>query len=157
MAPKKIVRVLAIAAVVFSTLSFVPSNLVRPVSFAFARDVARTGDGHSPCVPVGGALTTNIGAIAGVTNLGPVFGDLAGSVAATILGQNSETTGPTSAVGPASSTIPRATWIISGWRTFTRIHSCCAIAARSVTRTELRPALRTPSSGPGDGETPSYA
>lgn len=31
---------------------------------------------------------TNIGAIAGQTNLGPVFGDLAGSVAATILGQN---------------------------------------------------------------------
>ena len=90
MAPKKIVRVLAIAAVVFSTLSFVPSNLVRPVSVAFAREVARTGDGHSPCVPVGGALTTNIGAIAGVTNLGPVFGDLAGSVAATILGQNSD-------------------------------------------------------------------
>jgi hypothetical protein len=32
---------------------------------------------------------TNIGAIAGTTNLGPVSGDLAGSVAATILGQNS--------------------------------------------------------------------
>jgi hypothetical protein len=35
---------------------------------------------------------TNIGAIAGVTNLGPVFGDLNGSVAATILGQNSNGT-----------------------------------------------------------------
>ena len=33
---------------------------------------------------------TNIGAIAGVTNLGPVFGALAGSVAATILGQNGD-------------------------------------------------------------------
>ena len=32
---------------------------------------------------------TNIGAIAGVTNLGPASGDLAGSLAATILGQNS--------------------------------------------------------------------
>ena len=31
---------------------------------------------------------TNIGAIAGVTNLGPASGDLAGSLAATILGQN---------------------------------------------------------------------
>jgi len=41
------------------------------------------------CVPVGGVLMTNIDAIAGQTNLGPVFGDLAGSVAATILGQNS--------------------------------------------------------------------
>jgi hypothetical protein len=38
----------------------------------------------SGCAPVGGELMTNIGAIAGVTNLGPVFGDLAGSVAATI-------------------------------------------------------------------------
>ncbi|MGD1158534.1 MAG: hypothetical protein ABSA41_22295 [Terriglobia bacterium] len=33
---------------------------------------------------------TNIGAIAGETNLGPVFGDLEGSVAATILGQNGD-------------------------------------------------------------------
>lgn len=47
---------------------------------------------HSNCVPVGGALMTNIGTIAGVTNLGPVFGDLAGSVAATLLGQNSNGT-----------------------------------------------------------------
>lgn len=40
------------------------------------------------CQTVGGALMTNIGAIAGQTNLGPVFGDLQGSVAATILGQD---------------------------------------------------------------------
>jgi len=33
---------------------------------------------------------TNIGAIAGESNLGPVFGDLSGSVAATILGQNAD-------------------------------------------------------------------
>jgi len=33
---------------------------------------------------------TNIGAIEGVTNLGPVSGDLQGSVAATIKGQDSE-------------------------------------------------------------------
>jgi hypothetical protein len=44
------------------------------------------------CKPVGGELMTNIGAIAGQTNLGPVFGDLAGSVAATILGQNTNGT-----------------------------------------------------------------
>ena len=44
------------------------------------------------CKHVGGALMTNIGAIAGGTNLGPVFGDLAGSVAATILGQNANGT-----------------------------------------------------------------
>jgi hypothetical protein len=44
------------------------------------------------CENVGGVLMTNIGAIAGVTNLGPVSGDLAGSVAATILGQNTDGT-----------------------------------------------------------------
>ncbi|HVP55289.1 MAG TPA: hypothetical protein VMU45_09865 [Candidatus Eisenbacteria bacterium] len=40
------------------------------------------------CDAVGGVLMTNINAIAGQTNLGPVFGDLAGSVAATIVGQD---------------------------------------------------------------------
>jgi hypothetical protein len=40
------------------------------------------------CEDVGGVLMTNIGAIAGQTNLGPVFGDLQGSVAATIVGQD---------------------------------------------------------------------
>lgn len=40
------------------------------------------------CQTVGGVLMTNIGAIAGGTNLGPVFGDLQGSVAATIVGQD---------------------------------------------------------------------
>jgi hypothetical protein len=42
------------------------------------------------CESVGGVLMTNIGAIEGKTNLGPVFGDLAGSVAATIMGQDAE-------------------------------------------------------------------
>jgi hypothetical protein len=44
------------------------------------------------CQAVGGVLMTNIGAINGnggpPTNLGPVYGDLQGSVAATILGQD---------------------------------------------------------------------
>src|SRR4029077_17796689 len=40
------------------------------------------------CQVVGGVLMTNIGAIEGVTNLGPVTGDLQGSVAATIKGQD---------------------------------------------------------------------
>lgn len=42
------------------------------------------------CDSVGGVLMTNIAAIDGVYNLGPVFGDLQGSVAAKILGQNSD-------------------------------------------------------------------
>jgi hypothetical protein len=44
------------------------------------------------CAPVGGELMTNIGLINGVYNLGPVFGDLAGSVAAQILSQNPDGT-----------------------------------------------------------------
>ena len=45
------------------------------------------------CQTIGGVLMTNIGAIHGdaikiPTNLGPVFGDLQGSVAATIMGQD---------------------------------------------------------------------
>jgi hypothetical protein len=42
------------------------------------------------CQVVGGVLMTNIGAIEGITNLGPVSGDLQGSIAATIKGQDSE-------------------------------------------------------------------
>ncbi len=78
----KRLTVRALAGVVFPLLAFIPNNLVPLAPVAFAQN------GVPPCVLVGGALTTNIGAIAGVTNLGPVFGDLAGSVAATILGQN---------------------------------------------------------------------
>jgi hypothetical protein len=42
------------------------------------------------CVAVGGVLFTNINVIAGVTNMGPVFGDLKGSVAATVLSSNAD-------------------------------------------------------------------
>jgi hypothetical protein len=44
------------------------------------------------CQTVGGVLMTNINAIAGTTNLGPVYGDLQGSVGATIVGQNKDGT-----------------------------------------------------------------
>jgi hypothetical protein len=76
----------ALAGVIFSVLAFSPTDLVRLTPVAFAQDRP------SACVHVGGVLMTNIGTIAGVTNLGPVSGDLAGSVAATILGQNSNGT-----------------------------------------------------------------
>jgi hypothetical protein len=75
MKPKSICRATGLAGVAFALLGLAPNTL------AFA---------EPSCVPVGGALMTNIGAIAGVTNLGPVSGDLSGSVAATILGQNSD-------------------------------------------------------------------
>ena len=71
------------AGVMFLLLSFGASSLLRLTPAAAAESDS------SHCVPVGGALMTNIGAIAGVTNLGPASGDLAGSLAATILGQNS--------------------------------------------------------------------
>jgi len=74
------VRVLS--GVIFSLLAFT-NNLAGVTHVALAQDQ------NEHCVAVGGALITNIGAIAGVTNLGPVSGDLNGSVAATILGQNS--------------------------------------------------------------------
>ena len=74
------------AGVMFILLSFVANSLFRLTPVA----VAQAASSH--CVPVSGALMTNIGAIAGVTNLGPVSGDLSGSVAATILGQNSNGT-----------------------------------------------------------------
>jgi len=77
---KRLVSVMALAGVVFSLLAFVPNNLVGPTPVAFA-------EGNSACVPVGGALMTNIGVIpfgpVGATNMGPATGDLAGSVAAT--------------------------------------------------------------------------
>ena len=85
MALKKL-AVRGLAGVIFSLLVFPPTNLIHLGSVAFAQD------GSSACVAVGGVLMTNIGTIAGVTNLGPVSGDLAGSVAATILGKNSNGT-----------------------------------------------------------------
>jgi hypothetical protein len=74
------------AGVMFLLLSFVTNSPLRLTPVAAAEAAS------SHCVPVGGALMTNIGAIAGVTNLGPASGDLAGSLAATILGQNSNGT-----------------------------------------------------------------
>lgn len=76
----------AFAGAMFLLLSVVPNNLIPLTAVASAQQ------SPSHCVPVSGALMTNIGAIAGVTNLGPASGDLAGSLAATILGQNSNGT-----------------------------------------------------------------
>jgi len=62
------------------------------LTFVLTNSVAQSAHADPNCSPVGGVLMTNIGAIAGQTNLGPVSGDLAGSVAATILGQNANGT-----------------------------------------------------------------
>ncbi|MGA2186540.1 MAG: hypothetical protein ABSH47_26285 [Bryobacteraceae bacterium] len=58
---------------------------------AWARDARQLSPMFVVCQPVGGVLMTNINAIAlpsatNGSNLGPVFGDLQGAVAATILG-----------------------------------------------------------------------
>ena len=50
------------------------------------------GDPDNRCKQVGGVLMTNIGAIDAKYNLGPVFGDLRGSVAAQILSANPDGT-----------------------------------------------------------------
>jgi hypothetical protein len=50
----------------------------------------RSESGERHCIHVGGMLMTNVGAIEGVTNLGPVSGDLQGSIAATIKGQDAQ-------------------------------------------------------------------
>lgn len=83
MTPKRTVAVRALVGVIFTLLASLPNHIVPLTPFALAQGQ------NEHCVQVGGALITNIGAIAGVTNLGPVSGDLNGSVAATILGQNS--------------------------------------------------------------------
>ena len=77
-----------ITGALLTLLAFVPNSLVSASSVAMAQN----SDPDRTCTHVGGALMTNIGAVAGVTNLGPVFGDLSGSVAATILGQNPDGT-----------------------------------------------------------------
>lgn len=70
---------------VLSILSAFPDSNLHMTSLAFAEEQTK----HR-CEPVGGSLLTNIGVLPNETNLGPVFGDLRGSVAASILGQNSD-------------------------------------------------------------------
>ena len=69
------VAVFAPAAALFSGAS--PSPKAAP----------RSGDHDRHCVPVGGMVMTNFGAIDPLTNtLGPATGDLRGAVSATLLG-----------------------------------------------------------------------
>jgi hypothetical protein len=69
------VAVFAPAAALFSGAS--PSPKAAP----------RSGDHDRHCVPVGGTVMTNFGAIDPLTNtLGPATGDLRGAVSATLLG-----------------------------------------------------------------------
>ena len=53
------------------------------------------GQGSSNCLPVGGMLMTNLGAVDASTTMGPVTGDLKGAVGVTILGQTVQNGGAT--------------------------------------------------------------
>jgi hypothetical protein len=68
----------AVAALVISAIVLLPQTGL--------------GQGHSNCTPVGGAVMTNVGAIDGIYNLGPAWGDLGGAIAAKIVSVNSDGT-----------------------------------------------------------------
>ena len=65
-------------------------SILAAMAFLVAGAAAQQNSKPEHCRPIGGVLMTNIGTIEGVTNLGPVSGDLQGSVAATIKGRDSE-------------------------------------------------------------------
>jgi len=81
---RRLVIVVLLAGGAFSLVALAPrGTILRAPAVAVAAAPLES----SQCKPVGGVLMTNIGTIPfgpnGATNLGPVFGDLAGSVAAT--------------------------------------------------------------------------
>jgi hypothetical protein len=82
----RITRIALFASLAVLLSSFLASSGGHPTAAA----QPRSGSGERHCIHVGGTLMTNIGAIEGVTNLGPVSGDLQGSVAATIKGQDAQ-------------------------------------------------------------------
>jgi hypothetical protein len=56
----------------------------------FGLAAASWSQSQGQCTTVGGVLFTNVNVVAGTTNMGPVFGDLKGSVAATIIASSTE-------------------------------------------------------------------
>ena len=82
----KIARIAFFVSIAVLLFAFIASSGGHPTVAA----QPRSGSGERHCTHVGGMLMTNIGTIEGVTNLGPVSGDLQGSVAATIKGQDAQ-------------------------------------------------------------------
>jgi len=82
----RIARIALLASIAVLVSALLASSGGRPAAKAQPR--SESGERH--CTHVGGMLMTNIGTIEGVTNLGPVSGDLQGSVAATIKGQDAQ-------------------------------------------------------------------
>ncbi len=82
----RITRIAFLVSTAVLLIAFITGSGGHPTAAAQPR--YESGERH--CTHVGGMLMTNIGAIEGVTNLGPVSGDLQGSIAATIKGQDAQ-------------------------------------------------------------------
>jgi hypothetical protein len=82
----RITRIPLLVSIAVSLIPFISGSGGHPTAAAQPR--SESGERH--CIHVGGMLMTNIGAIEGVTNLGPVSGELQGSIAATIKGQDAQ-------------------------------------------------------------------
>ena len=84
MTPKRLLVLISCVALMFVLATLAPLGMSGKNGAAKAPAMPPPPKGDH-CVPVGGVLMTNVNAISGTTpqvNLGPVFGDLAGSVAA---------------------------------------------------------------------------
>jgi hypothetical protein len=60
-------------------------SILAAVTFLVAGAAAQKNNKHHHCQPVGGMLMTNLGAIDASTTMGPVTGDLKGSVSGTVV------------------------------------------------------------------------
>ena len=61
-------------------------SILAAVTFLVAGAAAQKNNKHQHCQPIGGMLMTNLGAIDASTTMGPVTGDLKGSVSGTVVG-----------------------------------------------------------------------
>jgi hypothetical protein len=74
-------------AVLIAAAVFIPAAALFSGPSPTPSPARRSGDHERHCVPVGGTVMTNFGAIDPLTNtLGPATGDLRGAVSATLLG-----------------------------------------------------------------------
>ena len=60
-------------------------SILAAVAFLVAGAAAQKNTKHQHCQPIGGMLMTNLGAIDASTTMGPVTGDLKGSVSGTVV------------------------------------------------------------------------
>lgn len=72
--------------VLMAFVVFVPAMALFSGPSLAPKAAPRSGGAERHCVPVGGMLMTNFGAIDANTTMGPATGDLAGAVSGTLLG-----------------------------------------------------------------------